>query len=367
MPDGFVSGHNVEQAGSSAASERRLAPRLPLVDAFKFVACQLIVLHHLAFYGPIGDAIAAQSPLLSFGLIEYARMVVQVFLVFGGYLAAQGLLREPPRWAALPGLFWQRYLRLALPLTAALMVAMAVNGLTRPWLDADTVSAPVSWGQLAAHLALLHSMLGIESISAGVWYVSIDLQLFILLALLFALGRGLRSWRYLCLLGLLGSLFFFNLNPDWDIWGTYFFASYGLGALLAIGLDKPRDRFLLPLLSLLVCVALAFDFRERLLVALAATWALAYAAPLSAYLGQPLQRLASLGRVSYSVFLIHFPVCLLVNVALVMLQPSPVAAWAWALVATLTAWLLSNLAGAAFYRWVELPCASLGRGRVRGS
>ncbi len=340
---------------------------MPLVDAFKFVACQLIVLHHLAFYGPIGDAIEAQSPLLSFSLIEYARMAVQVFLVFGGYLAARGMLREPPRWAALPSLFWQRYMRLVLPLAAALFLAMAVNGLTRPWLDADTVSAPMSWGQLAAHLALLHSLLGIESISAGVWYVSIDLQLFILLAFLFALGQGLRSWRYLCLLGLLGSLFFFNVNPDWDIWGSYFFASYGLGALLAIGLDKRWDRFLLPLLSLLVCLALVFDFRERLLVALAATWVLAYAAPLSAYLGQTLQRLASLGHVSYSVFLIHFPVCLLVNVALVIVNPSAGTAWAWAVVATLTALLLSNLAGAAFYRWVELPCARLGRGRVRGS
>ena len=340
---------------------------MPLVDAFKFVACQLIVLHHLAFYGPIGDAIEAQSPLLSFSLIEYARMAVQVFLVFGGYLAARGMLREPPRWAALPGLFWQRYMRLVLPLAAALFLAMAVNGLTRPWLDADTVSAPMSWGQLAAHLALLHSLLGIESISAGVWYVSIDLQLFILLAFLFALGQGLRSWRYLCLLGLLGSLFFFNVNPDWDIWGSYFFASYGLGALLAIGLDKRWDRFLLPLLSLLVCLALVFDFRERLLVALAATWVLAYAAPLRAYLGQTLQRLASLGHVSYSVFLIHFPVCLLVNVALVIVNPSAGTAWAWAVVATLTALLLSNLAGAAFYRWVELPCARLGRGRVRGS
>jgi peptidoglycan/LPS O-acetylase OafA/YrhL len=327
----------------------------------------LIVLHHLAFYGPIGDAIAAQSQLVSFSLIEYARMAVQVFLVFGGYLAARGMLREPPRWATLPGLFWQRYLRLALPLAAALLVAMAVNALTRPWLDADTVSAPVSWGQLAAHLAMLHSLLGIESISAGVWYVSIDLQLFTLLALLFALGQGLRNWRYLCLLGLLSSLFYFNVNPDWDIWGSYFFASYGLGALLAIGLGQQNDRLLLPLLSLLVCLALAFHFRERLLVALAATWVLAYASPLSAYFGQPLQRLASLGRVSYSVFLIHFPVCLLVNAALVMVEPSAATVWVWALVATLTAWLLSNLAGAAFYRWVELPCAKLGRGRVIAS
>jgi len=367
MLDVLVIERLAEQEIASPVFERRKTPRQPLLDALKFVACQLIVLHHLAFYGPIGDAIEAQFPQLSFSLVEYARMAVQVFLVFGGYLAARGMLRQPPRWAVLPGLFWQRYMRLALPLAAALLVAMAVNGLTRPWLDADTVSAPVSWGQLAAHLAMLHSLLGIESISAGVWYVSIDLQLFILLALLFVLGQGLRGWRYLCLLGLLSSLLYFNLKPDWDIWGTYFFAAYGMGALLAIGLGKQNDRFLLPLLSLLVCLALAFDFRERLLIALATSWALAYARPLSAHFGPSMQRLASLGQMSYSVFLIHFPVCLLVNAALVMLQPAPEAAWAWALAVPLTALLLSNLAGAAFYRWVELPCTRLGRGRVIAS
>ena len=34
---------------------RNDAARLPAIDALKAIACVLIVLHHLAFYGPMAD------------------------------------------------------------------------------------------------------------------------------------------------------------------------------------------------------------------------------------------------------------------------------------------------------------------------
>jgi len=35
---------------------------MPLVDLIKAVAAQLIVLHHLAWYGPMSDTAASLSP-----------------------------------------------------------------------------------------------------------------------------------------------------------------------------------------------------------------------------------------------------------------------------------------------------------------
>ena len=54
--------------------------RLPLIDLLKVIGSQLIVLHHLAFYGPMADYAAPLMPALMGWLSDHARVVVQVFL-----------------------------------------------------------------------------------------------------------------------------------------------------------------------------------------------------------------------------------------------------------------------------------------------
>ena len=53
--------------------------RLACVDALKAVSSHLIVLHHLAFYGPMSDAAQSLAPGLIGWLSDYARIAVQVF------------------------------------------------------------------------------------------------------------------------------------------------------------------------------------------------------------------------------------------------------------------------------------------------
>lgn len=65
--------------------------RMPLIDAFKAVASQLIVLHHLAFYGPMSDWTYTVAPGLVGWLSQDGRLAAQVFLVISGYLAVRSL------------------------------------------------------------------------------------------------------------------------------------------------------------------------------------------------------------------------------------------------------------------------------------
>ena len=65
--------------------------RLPLIDAFKAIASQLIVLHHLSAYGPLSATVQQAAPGLIGWFYDYARMAVQVFLVIAGFLAVRGL------------------------------------------------------------------------------------------------------------------------------------------------------------------------------------------------------------------------------------------------------------------------------------
>lgn len=349
-----------------------LSSRLLHIDLLKVVAAQVNVLHHLAAYGPIAETLQALLPTLQAWAFDYGRMAVQVFLVLGGFLSARGLAPAGQMQADQPGLLlWQRYLRLMLPFMAAVLLTLACYGLVRPTLP-GLVPGAVSAGQLLAHALLLHGVLGQEALTVGAWYVAIDLQLFALLLGLLWLatwlrpGRSARLGPALVLLLVLASLWGFNRMPALDNWAPYFFGSYGLGALVYwLGRSSRRLPWGL-LVAGLVLVALLIEFRAR--IALAGVTALMLALLQQGHIGgrrlfgrhQAARWLtAQAGTHAYALFLVHFPVCLLVNALFERANPGQPLAGLLALVALLAAWALSNMAALPFYRWIEAPAARI--------
>jgi peptidoglycan/LPS O-acetylase OafA/YrhL len=337
-----------------------------LINLLKACAAQLIVLHHLAFYGPMSDHVRALAPELMAWLTDHARIAVQVFLVAGGFLAAKSLSPAGrPGLAAPLHTIWRRYAKLAPPFLAATLLAAGANALAGAWMTHDSISAAPTFGQLSAHALLLHGVLGYESLSAGAWYVAIDFQLYAaMVVLLWLSGRlaidGLRTWLMpaVMLATVSSSLFYFNLDSDWDNWAPYFFGSYGLGVLAWWAGDAKRKpgavALLLAILVLPTLAALVLDFRVRIAVALAVACVLfAFGrARLSADAGRVWQAVNALARTSYSVFLIHFPVCLIVNAAFTRYAPAEPY---WQAAGMAIAWSASLAAGALFHRWVEVP------------
>ncbi len=329
------------------------AQRLPGVDALKGGACVLIVWHHLAFYGPMSDVVHRAAPGLMDWLYTYGRMAVQVFLVVGGFLAACSLAPDGrARFEQPLHLILRRYRRLALPLLVAVLITVGVAALVRPWLQHDSVpGAPTLW-QLLSHVFLLQDLLGQEALSAGIWYVAIDFQLFVLSVALLTLIRGSRHrWAVLALAA--ASLLVFNRRSELDMTGLYFFGAYGLGMLAWWASRSERPARWLLVIVALGAAALLLDFRGRLLVAVAVALGLVWLQR-SDWPARWLQRawMLRLGQISYSVFLIHFPVCLLVNAVVNHFWPGHLAANALGM---LTAFGLSLLAGEALYRSVESP------------
>ncbi len=332
------------------------AQRLPGVDALKGGACVLIVWHHLAFYGPMSDVVHGTAPWLMDWLYTYGRMAVQVFLVVGGFLAACSLAPEGTASFSHPlRLIFKRYRRLALPLVVAVLITVGVAALLRPWLQHDSVpGAPTFW-QLLSHLFLLQDLLGQEALSAGIWYVAIDLQLFAITVLILTLVRGERH-RWVVLALAAASLLVFNRRAGLDMTGLYFYGAYALGMLAWwASRSKRPGRWLLAIAGL-GAVALLQDFRGRLLVAVVVALALVWLQR-SPWPARWLQQawMLRLGQISYSVFLIHFPVCLLVNAVVTHFWPLQLAANAMGM---LVAFGLSLLAGEVLYRSVESPAAA---------
>ena len=346
------------------------ASRVALIDGLKAVASQLIVLHHLAFYGPMSDVAWPLAPGFWGWLANDARMAVQIFLVLAGFLAARSLAPHGRLQVkgVLPAL-WNRYVRLALPYVAMLVLAIVASAVARRWMVNDAISAAPSAPQLLAHVLLLHDVLGFEALSAGVWYVAIDLQLFaLLLAVLWVarrlarwLGQGARATAALSAAGVGGlgtaALFYFNLDAGWDAWALYFFGSYALGVFAWWASNRDASPWWAIGITALGMGALSWAWRDRIAVALAVAllltlarrvrWAANVKPDLPGVAGDVLGRLA---QVSYSLFLVHFPVCLVVNA--LFAQFAPASSWVH-LGGTLLAWALSLASAVVFHEQIE--------------
>lgn len=342
--------------------------RLPLLDTVKGAACAAIVAHHLAFYGPMSDIAQPLAPQLMAWLYDYARMAVQIFLVLGGYLAAASLAPEGvARFGQAGQQVGKRFVRLVVPYVVALLVTVLISALVRPWMEHPSVPGDPSLGQLITHALLLHSVVEHESLSAGVWYVAIDFQLFTLSVLLFAAVRALpsaaaRQWaswlgRAVVVAGVAASLWGFNRDADWDVWAVYFFGAYGLGMMAFWASRAPRASGWVVCMALLGLMGLWLEYRARIALALVTALLLVWAMRTPAVRQwRGVAPLVRLGQMSYSVFLIHFAVCLLVNAVVSGLWPD--SPWLNA-GGMLLAFSLAMVAGQWLYRTVELRTPSL--------
>jgi peptidoglycan/LPS O-acetylase OafA/YrhL len=340
-------------------------PRDTRIDALKALASQCIVLHHLAIYGPMPEVASVLIPGIVHALDVYGRYAVQVFLVMGGYLAAPGLWRASP----LMPLLARRVRRLVPTLWAALAAVLVVTAVIRFGLGPQHVPTHTpAWPDLSglmANLLMLQDVLDLPALSAGIWYVAIDLQLYALLAVVLAVLRrfGAMPWADAAVIALAAlSLGVINLDTGWEMWAPYFFGAYGLGVIAwraRTGSGGQRGLRILVLL-LLTGLALAVAWRDR--IALAGVVALGLAlirapapptlstARWAAALRTTLEtRLSHLGRISYSVFLVHYPVCLAMNALATFVPAEP----ALHLTLLLLTWWLSVRAGDLLHRQVE--------------
>lgn len=328
--------------------------RLAFVDALKAVASQLIVLHHLAFYGPLSDRVRPYAPDVIEWFSDHARIAVQVFLVIGGFLAARSLAPEGRLGDARVGArIAKRYLRLVVPYAVVIVLAIVAAHVARGWMQHDSISAPPTAAQVLAHLLLLQDVLGFESLSAGLWYVAIDFQLYVLLLLLLWLARGRDAQVGMAVVAACGiaSLLHFNRDSGWDAWAVYFLGAYAAGAVAYWHSVRAMRVALVAAFAGVALVGLMIDFRIRIAVALSVAALLVLAARREVLQRWPASRvLAWLGQIAYSVFLVHFPVCLVVNAAWVRFLPDT----PWLSAAGIAvAWAASVAAGAILHRLVE--------------
>jgi len=302
-------------------------------------------------------------------LFEYGRYAVQIFLVMGGYLAAQSLTRtrdiRNPRTAL--KLIFNRYLRLFAPYVVALLITILCAWVARFWVQDEFVGESETLGQFLAHLFFLQGILGLDSISAGAWYVAIDWQLYAVLAIMFGMFPGFRSLIWVSTILIVASLLYFNRLSDYENYFIYFIGSYGLGVLAQLAKNDADPaanrlaRILIIIIGLVILVS-SFDhlwIRNILAyfvaIALIVWGGRAYKDEKHAKMHNLVFSILWGSRRSYCAFLLHFSFILLANTLYIAWGMDQRHDGAMALAMMFLALVASWVAANYLYRLVEVP------------
>jgi peptidoglycan/LPS O-acetylase OafA/YrhL len=240
-----------------------------------------------------------------------------------------------------------------------LFVAIAFASLARlieP--DIDTPTSP-QLGQVLTHFLFLQDVFFMDALSTGVWYVAIDLQLSLLFLCLLLTSATLtakagtlnptkaeKALEIILWLIMLMALFVFNRWRSLDIWAIYFFGSFGIGMVTGFHHIQGRRKPVLFWITLISSfgAALAIEWRLGLFVALICAALLSWSSnrPM-AVLDQKyfFQRWVSrLSRDSYTLFLFHYPVVMLIGTIANLYWPGKIMP---AMLGLLVSWALSML------------------------
>jgi peptidoglycan/LPS O-acetylase OafA/YrhL len=353
------------------------ANSLFLIDLLKVFAALLIILHHLSNYGQMAIDARAVIPGLMNWLFEYGRYAVQIFLVMAGYLAAQSLTRftnAPLSGQNLLRVIINRYLRLFAPYIAALVFTMLCAWIARFWVNDEFVGEQETLGQFLAHLFFLQGILGLDSISAGAWYIAIDWQLYSVLAILLVSFSSYQALIWFVSIVAVSSLLYFNRSSQYEAYFIYFIGSYSLGVLayLAKNFTDKKIQGLAKLMLIAIGLIIVISTWQQVWLRNYLAWFVALLLLVWGNASYPnltpanskikiliLRSIAWASPRSYCAFLIHFAFILLANTLYIALGLHTHESGLMAMGLMLGVIICSAITANYMYRWVEIPSAKL--------
>jgi len=309
-------------------------------------------------------------------LFEYGRYAVQIFLVMAGYLAAQSLTRFANAKFSSQNLLRviiNRYLRLFAPYMAALIFTIACAWLARFWVNDEFVGEQETLGQFIAHLFFLQGILGLDSISAGAWYVAIDWQLYSVLAVLLISFSSYQALIWFISIVAVSSLLYFNRSAEYDAFFIYFIGSYGLGVLAYLAKNfadsKIQSLAKAALIAIGVIIAISAlqevwlrNFLAWFVALLLFVWGNASYPKVSAtsvLKAGLLRTVAWASPRSFCAFLIHFAFILLANTVYIALGLHAHESGLLAISLMVAVLACTGIAANYLYCWVEVPSGKL--------
>lgn len=376
--------------------------RSTYIDALRGIAAFGVACYHIARYGPLNDRARELLPSVVLHVIDHGWVGVQVFFVISGFVIAYSVRNARVTPAYLGNYALRRAIRLDPPYWTTIAFVLLLHvfmHLRLGWespLDVKTKFEPgLSWGLVGSHLIYAQNIIpGYENLSVGFWTLCIEVQFY----LLYVTGLGIAqrlpahsrrtpadagSWALLVTFAPLALLSLYEWNRtvggrevyDNDMWVIRFFCMFFLGTAAWWALDGriPRAVFWVYVAAFcgrIVQQAVQESWSDDLTIGLLA----ALIAGVSTYIAGIRGRLGTwlnsgilqyLGRISYSLYLIHFPMSHIVKWVGTWLSgdsPAPTVAAFWMVLSM----AFSIMAAHVMYTFIEAPSVRLASWLKRG-
>ena len=349
--------------------------RFVFVDGLRGLAALGIVIFHIWWYEPEPWPALESAHWIVDAAFYRIRVSVQILLVISGFVIAYTMRNTWVTPRELISFIGRRLVRLVPPYWVAIGVVILVDLFGRGyWGLSSPFDGELSIFRVSAHLAFLQDAIGFEALGAGMWTICIEMQFYIVAILGWGLAqrlfpRPIPNEPRPSVAGILVvfapvafvSLFYWRQLESTSPWVIHFGWMFFLGMVTWWTLDRTLPVSCYAAIAVIAAVELVFDveWRNENAVTLATSLAIFIAGRrnrLHQWLNWPW--LQYLGRISYSLYLIHFPVChLLTSAGWKWYSKTPTAIQAGTL---LVASLFASLCAAhVLYVYVEAPSARL--------
>ena len=278
--------------------------RLPLPDGLRGLAAFAVAGFHLT-----AAANYDQVPL-----VEWGWLGVPVFFVISGFVIPYSMRQATVTWRYAGRYALRRMVRLDPPLWATIVVMLLTNACLRRMVDtpADDLRWPGTI-TVIANLAYLQNLLRFPNLSMGLWTLCIEVQFYLAALLLVFLWQRRKAWAVVAFAGLticswmgFNTATSTNTNLFWSAYRTLFpqFCLFSLGITACWTRLGRCPTWCFWSIVGGCCLKLAIDPYPEIAAGIAAAVLLHLAANRDWISRQPI---AYLGKISYSLYLMHWP------------------------------------------------------------
>ncbi|RLT08939.1 MAG: acyltransferase [Planctomycetota bacterium] len=305
------------------------AARFVMIDGLRGLAALGICVYHIWRYEPAATTkpLAYASNNFVPGFMDWMLLRswvgVQFLLVISGFVIAftlRNIWVTPREVLSFVG---RRVVRLWPPYAVTVLLAAFLLAVSETWWGLPPpVEEPLTFARVWTHLFFLQDVLGESPMSAAIWTVCIEMQFYLVSVVGWGLAQRLlprtdspspqpSGWGVMLVFAplALASLLFWNRQDSTESWVIHFLNAFFLGMVTWWTLDGTVSWKVFAVTVAVVVAHLAYRWKLENALALTAALVIYFAGRMDHFHDWLNWRwLQYLGRISYSLYMIHYPV-----------------------------------------------------------